>query len=462
MSLLINAISAVGNNSGVYPLLVRDCGIEVPTKVVQTYNQNKKESTLMAKHATRERVLDEYSTTAVWVGGVPAVEYLFNKFLKKKGLNGKISYKLLENDEKKAKNGTKTQQSLDINIEKFKNSAPKEVEELKKLKANKGLFKKFTVAKYAAALAVPISLMGFVIPKANFLLTSYLMDKDAQKGLLPEKYLRKKSISQGELNAESGKNLNVVSTEQDAEINYNRLYNSSKNTKFTSLNSIKQGNSPAFTGFSSFMTGLSHQQKMAATDGGYAVGRVATSRKKNEAIENGFKMAAMMYLNFVAPKRIEKGLDFLTGKMFGINPELDPKIMANKRFLALARSDKLELPKNEEEVLEFLDTKPKSLFSKIAANQGDVTYLENGVRDPRVYVDTEKVFKLSQKMDKFANDARLSGDVSKYAKKALKAKSANIIANIAISSTLLAVALPQAQFALRKALFKSDVDPGLV
>ena len=54
------------------------------------------------------------------------------------------------------------------------------------------MFKKFTVAKYATALAVPIALMGVIIPKANFLLTSYLMDKDAKKGLLPEKYLRKK------------------------------------------------------------------------------------------------------------------------------------------------------------------------------------------------------------------------------------------------------------------------------
>jgi hypothetical protein len=447
MSLLINAISAVGNNSGVYPLLVRDCGIEVPTKVVQTYKQNKKESATMAKHATRERTLDEYSTTAVWVGGVPLVERIFNKALSLKGLNGNINYKLLENNEKSNKTANKIQQSIDINIEKFKNSAPKEVEELRKIKANKGLFKSFTVAKYATALTVPIALMGVVIPKANFKLTSYLMDKDAKKGLLPEKYLKNKP-------------LNIVSTEENAKIDYNKLYDSSKNSEYSSLNAVKQNTS--FKGFSSFMTGLSHQQKMAATDGGYAIGRIATSRKKNEAIENGFKMAGMMYLNFVAPKKIEKGLDYITNKVFGINPELDPKIMANKRFLAQARSNKLELPKKEEEVLDFLDNKPKSLFSKIVSQRGDVKYLKNGVRDPRAFVDTKKVLELSNKMDKFATDARLSGDVKKYAKKALKAKSANIMANIAISSTLLAVALPQAQFALRKALFKSDVDPGLL
>ena len=64
-------------------------------------------------------------------------------------------------------------------------------------------------------------------------------------------------------------------------------------------------------------------------------------------------------------------------------------------------------------------------------------------------------------MDRFGQDARKSGDVVKYAKKALGAKTANIFTNILISSSLLAFALPQAQFALRKALFGSDVDPGL-
>lgn len=452
MSMLINTISAVGNNSGIYPLLVRDCGIEVPTKVVQTYKQNKKESDIMAKHATRERILDEYSTTAVWVGGVPLVEYIFNKALSKKGLNGKVNYKLLENDEKAAGNNKNLQQSLEINIEKFKNLAPKEVEDLKNIVKNKKLFKNFTVAKYATALTVPIALMGIVIPKANFLLSSYLMDRDAKKGLLPEKYLR---------NGDT-KSLNVISTkENEVKINYNNLVLNSRNSELNTFNNFKNPTATSFKGFSSFMTELTHQQKMAATDGGYAVGRVATARKKNEAIENAFKMSGMMYLNFVAPKHIEKGLDKITNRLFGINPALDPKIMANKRFLSSVRANKLELPESMDKVIDFLDTKPKSIFSRIVEQTGNVKYLKSGVRDPREFVDTEKIYKLSQQMDRFAQDARNSGNVSKYAKKALKAKAINIGANIIISSLLLAVALPQAQFAFRKLMFKSNVEPGL-
>ena len=45
---LVNIISAVGNNSSIYPLIVRDCGVEVPVKIGMTYSQNLKDSKEMA------------------------------------------------------------------------------------------------------------------------------------------------------------------------------------------------------------------------------------------------------------------------------------------------------------------------------------------------------------------------------------------------------------------------------
>ena len=71
--LVTNIISAIGNNNSIYPLIVRDCGIEVPAKIALTYNQNKKESEGIAYLAARERFLDEYATSAVWLGGIPLV-----------------------------------------------------------------------------------------------------------------------------------------------------------------------------------------------------------------------------------------------------------------------------------------------------------------------------------------------------------------------------------------------------
>ena len=457
MSLLINTISAIGNNNSFYPLLVRDCGIEAPTKVAQTYNQNAKESKIMAKHATRERMIDEYGASIVWLGGIPLVERICNKIIDKKGISSKINFKLFDDNKSAMSDSDRLQQGIDINIKKFENNKKLDVieavEDLKKAKANKGLLKKLTVGKYCAAIAIPVALMGFILPKSNFALTNYLFKKDAKKGLIPQKYLEDKADLMLDAKEE---------TETYSKINYDNLNRGVYENKFNSLNSMRRESSPSFKGFASFMTGLTQQQKMAITDGGLGIGRVGTSRRKNETIENGVRVGGMMYLNFVAPKQIDKGLDKVITKVFGINPSLDPKIMANKRFLALVRSDKLDLPKSQEEVIEFFDKNPKSLFSKVASQMGEVKFLKSGIRDPRCYVNTENVINLAQKMDEFGKYARKSGNVQKYAKKALGAKSASIIANIALSSSLLAVGLPQLQFAVRRTFFNSEVDPGLV
>ena len=62
---LVNIISAVGNNSSVYPLIVRDCGIEVPTKIAMTYNQNLKDSKQMANNALNLSNFD-YKSWLFW------------------------------------------------------------------------------------------------------------------------------------------------------------------------------------------------------------------------------------------------------------------------------------------------------------------------------------------------------------------------------------------------------------
>ena len=48
-----------------------------------------------------------------------------------------------------------------------------------------------------------------------------------------------------------------------------------------------------------------------------------------------------------------------------------------------------------------------------------------------------------------------------FVRKARVAKSSNIITNVALSSFLLAYALPKAQFAFRKWITGSDLEPGL-
>ena len=129
---ITSIISAIGNNNSVCPLIVRDCGIEVPTKIILTYNQNKKESKEVAKLAARERFLDEYAVSAVWLGGIPLVGKMADYFIRKKGFNPDINLKLFKNN---------SIQNINENIKNFKGKVSDSIiDELIKVKNNKSVY----------------------------------------------------------------------------------------------------------------------------------------------------------------------------------------------------------------------------------------------------------------------------------------------------------------------------------
>lgn len=400
---LVNIISAIGNNSSIYPLIVRDCGIEVPSKVVMTYNQNLKDSKQMAYNATRERLIDEYGTSIVWLGGIPLMDKIGDWGIKKLGYSPKVNPNLFKENSK---------QGLNLNIEKFKNLAPDEVKQMEKILKNKSTYQKLLATKFVLSTAIPVAIMGYFLPKFNFALTDKIRKK--QETVKPV--------------------LDTVNTQN--------------------------GENVSFKGLSATLANMSTVHKMALTDGGLTVGRVGTARNKYEKMEMGFKMSMMMFLNFVAPIWLAKGLDSLSGKLFNTNVNLDPNLLNNKDFLKSVKEGSLELPK--ENIIEFLDKKPESQFSKLAQKYCGVKYLKNGVRDPREFVDENKITKFQQEIEKFAKQAKESGNIDKFAKKALKVKSANILANVGISSFLLAAALPKVTFILRKKITGSDAEPGLI
>lgn len=426
---IVNIISAIGNNNSVYPLLVRDCGIEVPTKVALTYNQNKDDKDV-AWLATRERLVDEYTVSAVWLGGIPLLERINAKILKNRGFNPSISTKLMKEE---------AVQGLEFNIKKFKNLAPEAVKDLEFLKANQAKYKKLIGSKILAETAIPIALMGFIIPKLIFAWTA-----NTKKELAKKKEMSRNS-----------ENINKTS------LNSDRISPKTKNISDFANNaqSLTFGN-----GILSSMANLSTVQKMALTDGGYAVGRIATARKKNEAYDIGFKMAGMMFLNFVFPKYLAKFLDKTTGRAIKSNLNLDIKMLDDKEFIDAIKNKKLALPdaKSGKELLDFVDKNSDSLFVKYANKYKKVTMLENGVRDPRCYVNLDALKSFRDNIAEISQNALKSGNVEKFMKKAKIMKGVNILANVGISSFLLAYGLPKAQFAFRKLITGSELEPGII
>lgn len=407
--IVTNIISAIGNNSSIYPLLVRDCCIEAPSKILIARKENLKESKEIANDATREKIIDEYATSGIWLGGIPMVEYFSDKFISKKGYNPIVNLNLF-----KAEKNKEAYQGIEYNINKFKNIQAKDVQDavqdLIKVKNNKGSFEKLLTKKFCAATIIPTIIMGFVLPKLNFALTKKIREKKT-----PQKAESKKEIS--------------------------------------------------FTGsFTSQIANLRTVDKMAISDGGLTVGRVTTSRNKDEAWANAFRMIGSMILNFVTPIYIAKGLDKLANKLFNINVNLDPKILADNEFINTIKNSKVELPKSntEKDLIDFIDNKPQALFSRFAQKTGKVSYLKSGYRDPRKFVDIKDLGKFRNEFENFIAKAKQSKNIENFARKAKFVKSANILANVGISSFLLAGVLPAATYKFIKLTTGSYSDPGLV
>lgn len=399
---MLNIISAIGNNKSIYPLLVRDCGIEIPAKVLMTYNQNKSDKKI-AWLGARERFIDEYSVSAVWLGGIPLIDKIGKYLIKKsKGLNADINMKLFGNDKF---------QNIDKNIKDFAQKAPEAVQDLIKAKNNQKIFEKMMNTKFISSIVIPIALMGFVIPKLIFASTAKKMEK-----------YKKSEV---------------------------------KNFGVKSFNEFRK--EPSFgSSLTSTINNFTTVQKMAVTDGGYAVGRIVTARKRNEAIDLAFKMAGMMYLNFVAPNQLEK----LFNKITDVN--LDPKMLADKRFLASIKYKNLKLPESNsaQDLLDFIDNNPNSIFTKLAGKYNKIKLLKNNVRDPRAYVDVKELAKFKNNIKKFQKYAQ--NNVIQAANKSIKLRSFTILANIALSSFLLAYCLPKAQFIFREFITGSKLEPGLI
>lgn len=428
---ITNIISAIGNNSSIYPLLVRDCCIEAPSKILIARRENSKESQIKANDATREKIIDEYATSAIWLGGIPAVEKLADKYISKKGYNPNVNIKLFGEGKKE---GSSLVQGIEYNIKKFSQYSNKDVQDavadLIKVRDNKAVYEKFLTKKFAAATIIPTLIMGFVLPKLNFALTRKV--KENRNTQLP---------------------LNVPT----------KSFTSLNRTKFSDFYE-KQNKDIVFTGgLTSTIASLRTVDKMAISDGGLTVGRVSTSRNKEEGYANAFRMIGSMILNFVTPVYIAKGLDKLANKLFKINVNLDPLILDNEEFISAIKENKIELPKSNspKDLMDFIDSKPNSLFSKFAQKMKKVSYLKSGIRDPRKFVDMNDLSDFKTEFENFIDSAKASKNIEKFAKRAKYVKCANILANVGISSFLLAGVLPAATYKFIKLTTGSYSDPGL-
>ena len=71
------------------------------------------------------------------------------------------------------------------------------------------------------------------------------------------------------------------------------------------------------------------------------------------------------------------------------------------------------------------------------------------------------VSKLKGAIEEFSTQAKNSGNIDSFIKKAISAKCFNTLANVGLSSVLLAIVLPKLQFLFRKITQGTNLDPGV-
>jgi hypothetical protein len=125
------------------------------------------------------------------------------------------------------------------------------------------------------------------------------------------------------------------------------------------------------------------------------------------------------------------------------------------------------LSKNYKE--EYVKQLKKSIdIIKKSNRYDDIDYrskiLKTEINDSLIDKDIIYDFDMGKFIDEFKNfikSASSSADVVKFAKKAKFVKGFNILANVGISSFLLAGVLPKTQYLFNKAVTGSYLDPGL-
>lgn len=325
MSIVTSIFSALGNNSSLYPIILKD-GIDNGARTVMAYEQGAKNGHEYGLYDARERFIDENVTSVVWIGGIPTLKLLYDKFVTNKVYNFS-DYKQLGStfDKKGSRAMANTNvKLLDGGLQTFEDNIA-ELEELLKTKPNatlqklvedskkiikneaaKAKFKKLYAGKMAVSSIIPLVTIGFVLPKLIQALT--------------------KSIY---------KDNTIMREEQARRMAFKQFGSSSKvfNAFKGSLDN-KEENNVSFKGnMGNFVIDLfnNNVSNQALLDGGIFAGRVATGVNLADRIEKGIKEIGVIFFIYFGGTIVGNMLEKLAQGL-GMPISLDSQILEDETF----------------------------------------------------------------------------------------------------------------------------------
>ena len=397
--------STLGNPNSLIPLGVKD----VSSCVGMTAG-----SYVTGKEEGFDRFIDEFGTEALWLGGIPALKWIYDKTIFKAfGLDSKIDPRNLKD--------------MDM-FEKVKKYAPSEdiKKNLEKAGENKRLFKNLAATKFfASTILAAGAYVGLTKLKQKY------TDQKIRKNLIKEyqEEVKKKE-------AENQKNEKAIKTSQ-----------------------------PSFKGLGKIVEefAFSPVKNMYILDGFITTERLKDSRTPQEFAGYVIKEGSALLFLYYAGKKIQQFMENSAKKKHDKSITLDSRVLESEELKKIFHDGTIEKSIKDFDaantsngnLYEFLHQNPENEVVKIA-KKSDVlkTYGKTNKIDTRAFVDFDEVKGINKQVNElytqYKNALKKGETTDEFFTKVRKLKRNSINMNIGACILALGVINPAIMLLKRK------------
>lgn len=397
--------STLGNPNSLIPLGVKD----VSSSVGMTAG-----SYVTGKEEGFDRFIDEFGTETLWLGGIPALKWIYDKTVFKAfGLDAKIDPRNLKD--------------MDM-FEKVKKYAPSEEirKNLEKAGENKRLFKNLAATKFfASTILAAGAYVGLTKLKQKY------TDQKIRKNLIKEyqEEVKKKE-------AENQKNEKAIKTSQ-----------------------------PSFKGLGKIVEefAFSPVKNMYILDGFITTERLKDSRTPQEFAGYVIKEGSALLFLYYAGKKIQQFMENSAKKKHDKSITLDSRVLESEELKKIFHDGTIEKSIKDFDaantsngnLYEFLHQNPENEVVKIA-KKSDVlkTYGKTNKIDTRAFVDFDEVKGINKQVNElytqYKNALKKGETTEEFFTKVRKLKRNSINMNIGACILALGVITPAIMLLKRK------------
>lgn len=437
-SLATNFISKMGDNSGSrVPLLVKDTTCNFLISSIYAKKGGEADG--------KERLIEEFGTEAVWIGGIPLIRWLIDKTAyKMAGINPNFDVR---------KFSAKNADNLELMKDCVKNS-PAQLKELEKLGKNK----KLALGLYISKFVVSTALTLFALRK----ITDY-KQKATQKKLEEEILAQKETKELVASNVQS----DVQKSGYFTNFKKNQTHHSEENLKTNTT----QGKNPSFKGLADIAQAFIFNPvaNNSLLDIGLSAQRMEQARK-GEHSEVFLKEGLTIAFYYPLAKPIQNGMEKAFNKLFKKPVTLDYRIISDKNFKENITNGKIA-----ESVKKFSMLDDKQLTKKLFDSQDDAIvdllkksgvlsiYKKTNELSALQKLDFQEIRGTINNIDDFIKKANTAPEgLDKFISKAKACKCGSIFAGLAITIGVIGILQPLSVFALRKLKGGTNENPAIV